>query len=366
MAKASFHIDLHALASNWRALDELSSTSTETAAVVKADGYGLGAVAVTEALVKQGVNSFFVAIPEEGVAVRKACPNADIFVFSGYMPGDAALYSQAELLPMLNSPEQLQRWLGDMGGRPYAIQIDTGMNRLGFEADELAAMTEHAGAARLLQSHLACADEPHHPMNRQQLQQFHTITDTLVRQGGARRSLAATGGVLLGPDFHFDMVRPGIGLYGGLPYLGAESVVRLSIPVVQCRMVKPGETVGYSGTWKASGETRVATLAAGYADGILRTLGISSGGSCKPEDLNTSLDIAGDSLVLYAGDIACPLIGRVSMDLITVDVTALEQEPESMDLIGSRQSFDKIAAQAGTLGYEIITACGARYQRVYS
>jgi len=363
VASASLHIDLPALARNWQALDQLSLTSTETAAVVKADGYGLGAVAVTEALVKQGVENFFVATPEEGEIIRECCPRAEIFVFSGYMPGDATLYSQAELVPMLNSPEQLQGWLSDMGGRAYGLQLDTGMNRLGFEADEMAALGEHAVAAKLLQSHLACADDPNHPMNQQQLEDFHAITDPLVRESGVRRSLAATGGVMLGPEYHFDMVRPGVGLYGGLPFADAEAVVRLSIPVVQCRTLKPGETVGYGGTWKAGRETRVATLAAGYADGILRTL---SNGNSTSRDLSKPVDGAGDSLLLYAGDQACPLIGRVSMDLITVDVTSLEREPESMDLIGIHQGFDEIAAHAGTVGYEILTACGSRYQRVYA
>ena len=362
MATASLHIDLRALASNWQALDSLSLTSTKTAAVVKADGYGLGAVAVTEALVKQGVESFFVATPEEGEIIRKSCSNAEIFVFSGYMPGDAALYRQAELIPMLNSPEQLQGWLSDMGGRGYGLQLDTGMNRLGFEAGEMSLIAEHAVAAKLLQSHLACADKPDHPMNQQQLLDFHAITDELVRESGVRRSLAATGGILLGSDFHFDMVRPGIGLYGGLPFADAEAVVRLSIPVAQCRTLKPGETVGYGGTWQATQETRVATLTAGYADGIHRALG---NGNSASRGANKPIDVAAASLVLYAGDTACPLIGRVSMDLITVDVTALEQEPESMDLICSHQGFDEVAAIAGTVGYEILTACGSRYQRNY-
>ena len=342
MANATLSIDLDALCANWQALNEISDDRVETGAVVKADGYGLGAARVARALMRAGVRRFFVAIAEEGVALRDAIgPTPEINVFSGHMAGDTDMMHDMQLVPMLNSLEQLTRHLEALPGHPFGIQLDSGMNRLGMEPGEWFAVRDLAMTARprLVMSHLACADEPDHPMNAQQLAAFREMTDGL----DVPRSLAATGGTLLGPDYHFDLTRPGIGLYGGLPFADANPVVRLSLPVVQIRDVEPGEIVGYASGWTAERATRVATVAAGYADGIFRHLG--------------------GKVQLYSDDIACPVIGRISMDLITVDVTDLPGPPRALDLLSAAQGVDDLADLAGTIGYEVLTSLGARYGR---
>jgi alanine racemase len=218
------------------------------------------------------------------------------------------------------------------------------MNRLGMERSEWSGVARRVLDARpaLLMSHLACADEPGNPMNSEQLTEFRRMTDGM----SLRRSLAATGGILLGPDYHFDLTRPGIGLYGGAPFAEAKSVVALSLPVVQIRDVAEGEVVGYARTWEAERPSRIATVAAGYADGLLRGL-------------------SGQAL-LWADGVACPAVGRVSMDLITVDVTDLAEVPAALDILGPSQGVDALAAQGGTVGYEILTSLGNRYARLYS
>ncbi|NNL17298.1 MAG: alanine racemase [Boseongicola sp.] len=344
MNAAKLFIDLDAIAANWRALDAMSSDHVETAAVVKANAYGLDVGRVATRLAREGARSFFVALANEGVAVRHAVgSDPDIYVFSGHMVGDGALIQSADLIPMLNSPEQVARHFGETPGAAFGVQLDTGMNRLGLEADDWAALRGDLMTAgpRLVISHLACADEPDHPMNHQQLRAFQEMTE-----GVARRSLSATGGTLMGEAYHFDLVRPGIGLYGGLPFADAEPVVRLSVPVVQTRAVRPFETVGYGNAWEADIERQIATIAAGYADGLIRAMG--------------------QGARVFAGDIACPVVGRVSMDLITVDVTHLDEVPDALEILGPHQGVDDLAEAAGTIGYEILTSLGHRYSRRYS
>lgn len=344
MATATLTIDLDAIASNWRMLDAASARGTQTAAVVKADGYGLFADKVAKALAVAGVRRFFVAVAEEGVLVRKALgPGPEISVFSGHMAGDTGLLRDHDLTPMLNSTEQLTRHFEALPGHKFGIQLDTGMNRLGMEPAEWAALRDLVVplGPTLLMSHLACADDPGHPMNQTQLRAFHDMTDGV----DVPRSLSATGGILLGPKFHFDLTRPGIGLYGGEPFVEARPVVTLDIPVVQCRDVEPGESVGYANSWIADRPARVATIAAGYADGLIRSMS----GRAR----------------LYSGIHACPVIGRVSMDLITVDVTHLKSDPESLQLLGTMQTVDQVADAAGTIGYEILTSMAQRYRRIY-
>lgn len=342
MTSGSLHIDLDAIVANWRALDAM--TACETAAVVKADGYGLDAGRVARALARAGVRRFFVAMAEEGAALREALgPGPEICVFSGHMRGDTDMIADLALTPMLNSLDQLTRHFEALPGHAFGIQLDTGMNRLGMEWDEWAAVAAVALAERplLVMSHLACADEPDHPMNAYQLDVFHQMTDGI----SAPRSLAATGGILLGPAYHFDLTRPGIGLFGGAPFEAAHPVVTLDLPVVQVRTLQEGEVVGYGNAWQASRPSRIATVAAGYADGLLRSL---SG-----------------KATLWHGDTPCPLVGRVSMDLLTVDITDLTEVPEALTLIGPQQGVDALAAVAGTIGYEILTGLGRRYARHY-
>ena len=239
MASATLTIDLDAIAANWRALDRLSASGTQTAAVVKADAYGLGAARVVRALAQAGARRFFVALAEEGGVVRQALgPGPQISVLSGHMAGDTGLIRELDLTPMLNSVEQITRHLEALPGHPFGIQLDTGMNRLGLEAAEWKAVAATVLGANpeLLLSHLACGDEPGHPMNATQLATFHYLTDGVE----VPRSLAATAGILLGPDYHFDLTRPGIGLYGGRPFDAALPVVALALPVIQCREVAAG------------------------------------------------------------------------------------------------------------------------------
>ena len=338
MASGTLTIDLGALVANYRAL--AARTAAEAGAVVKAAGYGLGAGAVARALAGAGARHFFVATAGEGADLRAALGDGPaIAVFSGHMEGDTATIRAAGLTPMLNDPAQLARHRAALPGHGFGIQLDTGMNRLGFEPADWAACRDEARDATLVMSHLACADDPSDPLNASQLATFRAMTDGIA----ARRSLAATGGLLLGPAYHFDLVRPGIGLYGGLPFAEARPVVRLSLPVIQIRDLAPGEIVGYSATYTAPAPRRIATLSAGYADGLPRAL-------------------SGRAL-LWHGATPCPLVGRVSMDLMTVDVTECDPTPEALDLIGPHQGVDALATAAGTIGYEILTGLGPRYQR---
>ena len=343
MSTGRLAIDLSAVVANWRALDAM--TACETGAVVKANAYGLGAVEVARALARAGVRKFFVAVAEEGAELRRAVgPGPVILVFSGHMEGDSNLIRDHDLTPMINSVDQMLRHVERTPRQSFSIQLDTGMNRLGIEPEEWAALRDIAIAQMpiLIMSHLACADEPDHPMNAKQLRIFRELTAGI----DVPRSLSATGGILLGPEWHFDLTRPGIGLYGGLPFAQAQPVVTLDLPVIQIRELAPGETVGYGNTWTAPRRSRIATVAAGYADGLIRAMGPRAW--------------------LYHGDTACPVRGRVSMDLITVDVSGLAHEPERLTILGRQQGVDELARAAGTIGYEILTSLGPRYVRSYT
>lgn len=342
MSVAHLTIDLAAIVANWRALD--AAGGAETGAVLKADAYGLGLNRVGPALAEAGARHFFVAAAEEGVALRRALgPGPVIYVFSGHMPGDAEAVRAGALVPLINSVDQLLLHVESLPGHPFGVQLDTGMNRLGMEPSEWAALRDLALAQKpeLIMSHLACADEPKHPMNGQQLKTFQEMTEGV----DVPRSLAATGGVLLGPAYHFELTRPGVGLYGGLPFVDATPVVTLDIPVIQTREVKPGESVGYGNAFVADRLTKVATIAAGYADGLIRAMGPRA--------------------VLTADGVKVPVIGRVSMDMLTVDVTDIEGEPAALQILGPHQSVDTVAEYAGTIGYEVLTSLGARYDRTY-
>ncbi len=340
MATGKLTINTGAVARNWRDLN--ARTACETGAVVKANGYGLGAPGVARRLAREGARKFFVAASEEGKILRGALGQGpEIYVFSGHMMEDTRLIRDHGLIPLVNSVDQLLHHVEALPGHPFGVQLDTGMNRLGMEPAEWLAVKDIALDLnpRLLMSHLACADDPRHPMNPQQLRIFRGLTDGL----DVPRSLSATGGMLLGPAYHFDLCRPGIGLYGGMPYVDAHPVVTLDIPVIQIRDVEPGETVGYSNAWTAQRPSRIATIAAGYADGLIRAMGPNA--------------------QLHSGDMPVPVVGRVSMDLITVDVTDLERDPTALQLLGQHQSVDTVAEMAGTIGYEILTNLGNRYAR---
>ena len=327
---------------NWRALSALSAGVT--GAVVKANGYGLDAGRVSRALAQEGARHFFVAVAEEGAVVRRALgPGPKIYVFSGHMENDTSLIRDHQLTPMINSVDQLLRHVDAMPDVEFGVQLDSGMNRLGMEPSEWRAVRDLVLRLKpeILMSHLACADDPQHIMNGQQLREFRDMTDGL----NVPRSLAATGGILLGNSYHFELTRPGIGLYGGAPFETAQPVVTVDIPVIQVREVDTGETVGYSNTWTAPTPRKIATVSAGYADGIMRVLG--------------------PNLSLYSDRVACPVVGRISMDLIGVDITLLADTPSSLQLLNTMQSIDDLASAADTIGYEVLTSLGSRYQRRY-
>ncbi len=344
MSTGRLTIDLDAIAANWRALDRLSAAEVQTGAVVKADAYGLGVARVARALAAAGARRFFVAVAEEGAALREALgPGPEISVFSGHMAGDSEMIGALGLVPMLNSLEQMTRHFEALPGHPFGVQLDSGMNRLGLEPAEWAAAAPLvlAQGPSLIMSHLACADEPGHQMNPAQLAAFVEMTEGIE----VPRSLAATGGILLGPEYHFNLTRPGIGLYGGLPHEDARMVVNLALPVVQHREIAAGESVGYGQGFVADQPMRVATVSGGYADGLHRALS--------------------NRAVLFHGDTPCPVLGRVSMDLIGVDVTHLEEVPAHLSVLGPEQGVDDLAAAADTIGYEMLTSLGGRYRRHY-
>jgi len=341
-------VDLDAVAGNWRLLcDRLSKPC---AGVVKADAYGLGLGPVARTLAAAGCTTFFVALAEEGLRLRRILPEARIFVLTGAMPGTERVLTEARLIPVLNTLEQAAAWLAHApADAPHGLHVDTGMSRLGLPPEDIDALP--AGFAPcLVMSHLACADDPGHPLNAAQLAAF---TQARQRFPTAEASLANSSGVFLGTGYGFDLGRPGIALYGGNPTPGAPNpmrqVVTLEARILQVRHVDTPLTVGYGATHQCEGGTRLATVAAGYADGVHRALG------------NVGKGILGDQSV--------PMVGRVSMDLIVFDVTAvpagLARPGQSITLIGPSHTADDLAAEAGTISYEILTSLGHRTARTY-
>ncbi len=346
MPSAVIAIDLAAIRANWRALDALSGPGTETAAVVKADAYGCGAAEVGPALAAEGVRSFFVAHLAEGTALRIAVgPDPAIYVLNGFSAGEEGAFGAADLRPVLSAPEQVAA--AAPHGLRAAIQFDTGMNRLGLEAGEIAPAREALGTTEvtLVMSHLHSSDVPGDVSPEAQRRTFEEMRAAFP---GIPASLAATGGVLLGDAFHFDLARPGVGLFGGLPFAEARPVVSLHAPILQVREVAPGEAVGYGATWRAERPSRIATIPVGYADGLIRA--------------------AGNRGTAFLDGQPLPFAGRVSMDLTTLDVTDCPAAvPGAMvELLGPNQTVDQLAEAAGTIGYEILTSLGHRYARTHT
>lgn len=355
-AGARLGIDLGAIQANYRALRARAKGAV--AAVVKADAYGLGADIVAPALAAAGARQFFVAHLDEALALRPLLPEAEIFVLNG-LPADAeADCAAARVIPVLNSLGQIDAWTAFARRRGVAlkaaVQVDSGMSRLGLPAAELARIAENPArldgiSLRLVMSHLGCADTQGHPVNRRQLAAFEAARRVLP---AAPASLANSSGIFLGADYHFDLARPGAALYGIAPVAGAENpmlpAVRLMARVIQTREIGAGDAVGYGASWTAEGPRRIATVAVGYADGYLRCLG--------------------NRATAFAGATPLPLVGVVSMDTATFDVTGAPEVREGgwIELLGPNQSLDALAAEAGTIGYEILTSLGGRYARVYA
>jgi alanine racemase len=362
-ASAILTIDLDAIAANYRRLAALANPA-QCAAVVKADAYGLGMDKVAPALWRAGCKTFFVATLAEAEALRALLPDATIYVFGGLFPGTASRFVALDVHPVLNSLAEIEEWAG-MAARsgtklPTAVHIDSGMNRLGLSAAEVEAVAQQSGLwsmldLTLIMSHLACADTPEHPKSEAQRSLFDRLRAKLPK---ALASLANSAGILLGRAFHYDLVRPGIALYGGSAKAKGDSefapVVRLDARIAQLRDVPAGETVGYGATRTVKRPSRVATIAVGYADGLFRALSVGE-------------DEAG--LSVYVGSHAAPILGRVSMDLISVDVTGVPEEfarrGRWVEVIGPRVSLQTLADRARTIDYEILTNLGPRALRRY-
>jgi alanine racemase len=357
-ASALLEIDVAGIVANWRYLAGKVAPAG-CAAVVKADGYGLGASVVAGSLAAAGCRRFFVATLDEALALRKTLPElCEVAVLNGPVSGSAEEFAEAALVPVLNDPGQIAEWRQvavRRGPLPAMLHIDTGMARLGLTAREFGGLADDIGRLGMIRwhgllSHLACADEPDHPLNRDQHARFASARPRL---SGAPASLAASSGIFLGDDYHFDFVRPGAALYGVNPQPGRPNpmrqIVRLNARILQIREVDAGQPVGYGATHVTAAAGRLATVAVGYADGWLRALSHRGSGRI--------------------GGARVPLLGRVSMDLAVFDVTAVDpsiaRPGGRIELLGDEYGIDAVAADAGTIGYEILTALGRRYHRVY-
>ncbi|MBV8097339.1 MAG: alanine racemase [Acetobacteraceae bacterium] len=352
-------IDLGAIRANYALLQQRLA-GVACAAVVKADAYGLGAAQVAPALARSGCRHFFVAHLDEAIALRPRLPaQAEIFVLNGLPAGTEAICLAHQLTPVLNSLAEVDAWAGlarDRGQKlPAILQVDTGMSRLGFSRPELATLADNPGrlngiALRYIMSHLACAEHQDSPMNTEQRDRFRRACQALPL---APASLANSSGIFLGPDFHFDLARPGAALYGIAPVAGKpnpmQPVIRLQGRIIQIREIEAGAAAGYGATWRASTPRRLATVSVGYADGFPRSLSNRGIG--------------------FAGGTPIPLAGMVSMDTTIFDVSEVPSEMlgpgDFIDLIGEHNPVDAVASRAGTIGYQILTSLGRRYHRHY-
>ena len=355
-------VDLGVIEANWRALQR-RATPSECAAVIKADGYGCGIEPVATKLARAGCKTFFVADLNEARRVRAAVDEPAIYVLNGLLPNTAPTFADIRARPVIGSLVELAEWDAFCSANQWhggaALHVDTGMNRLGISANEAAALaprirTENHGIT-LLMSHLACAELPEHPLNDRQIRLFREVR---LHYRGIPASLANSSGIFLGSQAHCDMVRPGAAMFGVNPTPGRsnpmQAAVRLEAHIVQVRTVKKAETVGYDATWTARHAARIAVVAVGYADGYSRAA--------------SSSDEAPGGEAIVAGK-RCPLAGRVSMDLLAIDVSALPEHAvrrgDMAILIGDEISVDDVANKAGTIGYEVLTSLGKRYHRVY-
>ena len=355
-------INLSAIVANWDALGRRAMPS-ECAAVIKADAYGCGIEPVARTLTRAGCKTFFVADLAEARRVRAVAPDAAIYVLSGLLPNTAAAFADIRARPVIGSLVELAEWDAFCSANQWrggaALHVDTGMNRLGISADEAAAVAPRIRAENhgitLLMSHLVCAEQPDHPLNERQMQLFREVR-LLYR--GISGSLANSSGIFLGNSAHCDMVRPGAALFGVNPTPGHKNpvlpVIELQARVVQVRTVPKGETIGYSATWTAKHTTRIAVVAVGYADGYPRAA--------------SATDATPGANAIVAGT-RCPVAGRVSMDLMAIDVTALPEHTirrgDTVTMVGGEIGVDDLAAAAGTIGYEVLVNLGKRYHRIY-
>ncbi|MFD1746176.1 alanine racemase [Rhizobium helianthi] len=361
-------VDLQALAENWQDLARRSGKA-RAGAVVKADAYGLGIEDCGLTLYEAGARDFFVAVPSEGATLRAYAPEARIFVLSGIWPGQERLFLENDLVPVLASEEQLAFWMSliaEIGPYPCALQVDTGFNRLGIRPEEAIALAHDVSRPAsfdpvLILSHLHSADTPNDPQNRAQLDSFQQVTQAFE---GIDRSLSASAGIFLGSDYHFDLTRPGIALYGGEATGGIKNpmrpVAKAEARILQLRNAPAGETVSYGGAHRLTRDSRLAIASVGYADGYLRSLS----GAGIP--LRQAVP---QGAVGFFNGFRLPVVGRITMDLTVFDASDLPEAAlragDYIELFGPNLALDEVARAGGSIGYELLTSIGLRHERRY-
>ncbi len=340
------HINLTNLKNNIRFFSGVIKKNVTLSAVVKSDAYGLGITKLVPAIERYGIRSFFTATLSEAVQTRKCSPHSEIFTLNGFDFLSAGLYKEFNITPVINSLPEAKKFVEIFQkSHKTAIQLNTGMNRLGLNKKiffENINIIESLPLSLIL-SHLACADDIN---NKENILQRDLFLELCKRFPNIRKSLSASHGTLLGSEFHLDMVRPGVGLYGGIRNNGLKQVIQIQVPVLQNFYVDKNMQVGYNFTYKAKNTTKVATLAMGYADGLPRTL--SNKGK------------------LFCGNKPCPIIGRVSMDLVTVDISNLPHVPDYLNVFSPEYQIDDFAKDCQTISHEVLVNFGERVTRVYS
>ena len=341
----TIEINLKNIKKNWLYLDGLSKKNIETGAVIKANAYGLGSNEVANALWEVGNRSFFVATVEEGIFLNKILPqNRKIYILNGYDKNYKKAFIDFNLIPVLNSPLNLTSFIENSRSNSASIQIDVGMRRLGFRTDELFKYKEIIKKLNLdlVLGHLSTAIRPNNISNEKQLNKFKEVINNFPN---VRKSLAASHGIFINNKYHFDLTRPGVALFGGVKDRNILNVVNIELPVLQTHFLNVGEGIGYGLTYCSKEKKKVATLAGGYADGLTRNFS------------NIGF--------LYHKKIPCPILGRISMDLVTVDITHLKEEPKKLTFIGIEQTINDLSDIANTISHEILINLGNRYTKKY-
>ena len=340
------HISLANLQNNLRFFRRITKNSAELSAVVKSNAYGLGITKIVPEMERFGVRSFFTATISEAIKVRSCSQNAEIFTLNGFDFLNAKTYEEFNITPVINSILEAKKFIQEFNQtHKVAIQLNTGMNRLGVNKQDLFENLDLINTLpiNLILSHLACADDISSKENKNQRDLFIELCQVLPK---VRQSVSASHGALLGTEFHFDMIRPGVGLYGGIKNSGLREVIQIKVPVLQSFIIEKNMKVGYNFTYKARQKMTVATLAMGYADGLPRTL--SNNGK------------------LFYGNVPCPILGRVSMDLVTVDISNLPEIPKHLCVFSPEYEVEDFAKDCKTISHEVLVNFGERIKRVYS
>jgi alanine racemase len=352
-AAGCLSIDRAALVANWRQLAALAQGAI-CSAVVKANAYGTGLEPITKSLLEAGCRHFFVAHIDEGLQLRRLAKDVTIYVLNGLYPAHSSLYQHHNLIPVIGSAAEAHEWV-NAGAGACALHIDTGMNRLGAPASELHALSTMAGfSPKMVMSHFVSADIADDPLNHAQITGFNERAALFPQ---AQKSMANSSGIFLPQKPHYAMVRPGYALYGGNPtphtHNPMRNVVSLTVPILQIRRLEEGQSVGYNGTWRAKRPCTIATISTGYADGLLRSA-MGSDRRCGG--------------YAYVDNHLCPYVGRISMDLSVIDVSAVSapKRGDEVEILGPHVSIDDLGTAAQTIGYEILTSLGQRFLRKYT